>query len=83
MHMEHDENMGGYFPLASRKGYIRTHCAQIFWGEKKKEKKTRHHRTTEKHCLKQIAWHKQQPHPRLSLLKPLGSWFYQNLIKQH
>lgn len=46
--------------------------------EGKNEKKTRHHRTAEKHCLKQIAWHKQHPHPRLSLMQPLGSRFHPN-----
>lgn len=76
MHMEHDENMGGHFPLALWKGYIRMHCAQIFWGKKWKENKILQNHW--KHCLKQIAWHKQHPHPKLPLMQLLRSWFHLN-----
>ncbi len=69
MHMEHDENMGGHFPLALWKGYIRMHCANIFWGKKWKENKILQNHW--KHCLKQIAWHKQHPHPKLPLMQAI------------
>lgn len=72
---------GRVFPIGFVKG-LQPYALRPDILRKKKEKKTRHHRTAEKHCLKQIAWHKQHPHPRLRLLQPLGSRFHPNLSAQ-